>query len=212
MSDCCGTCLNAEFDERNAKNALRGYRRRGPGRETRLLIGALADAGVAGATLLDIGSGVGAVHGELLTRGAERATSVDASRGFEQAARELASERGYADRVVYRSGDFVDVASEVAPADVATLDKVVCCYPDMERLVGLSAERARRLYGLVYPRDGAIVRAIVRLHNVGRRLFRSDFRAYVHPRSAVAALLREHGFRPRSTVHTTLWAIEVYER
>ena len=45
------------------------------------------------------------------------------------------------------------MSDEIEAADVVTLDRVICCYPDMEALVGRSAERALRLYGLVHPRD-----------------------------------------------------------
>ncbi len=42
-------------------------------------------------------------------------------------------------------GDFVEVAGSIQPADIVTLDRVICCYPDVERLVGLSSQRATRL-------------------------------------------------------------------
>jgi hypothetical protein len=41
------------------------------------------------------------------------------------------------------------------------LDRVVNVYPDWQRLIRLSAERGRRLYGLVYPRDTPFVRAAI---------------------------------------------------
>ena len=40
--------------------------------------------------------------------------------------------------------------------DILTLDRVICCYPDMQKLVGLSAKRARKLYGLIYPIEKVI--------------------------------------------------------
>jgi hypothetical protein len=49
-------------------------------------------------------------------------------------------------------GDFIDLAEQVPEADAVTLDRVVCCYPDATTLVGASARKARRVYGLVYPR------------------------------------------------------------
>ncbi len=44
------------------------------------------------------------------------------------------------------------LAESVPPADIAALDRVINVYPGLDRLAGLSAERAQRLYGPVYPR------------------------------------------------------------
>jgi hypothetical protein len=66
--------------------------------------------------------------------------------------------RGHGSRVTYRHGDFVELAESVPPADIVTFDRVISVYPGLDRLAGLSAERARRLFGLVYPRVTRIVR------------------------------------------------------
>ena len=104
------------------------------------------------------------------------------------------------------------VAPHVAPADVVTLDRVVCCYALMEPLLRLSAERCRRLYGLVYPRDRWLARAIVGVQNVFRRLWRNPFRSYVHPVVAMDALIRSLGFTVRHQVRTFAWEVSVYEK
>jgi hypothetical protein len=44
----------------------------------------------------------------------------------------------------------------------------LCCYPDVEALVGQSAARAGWLYGLVVPRDSWLIRAGLRRLNLGR--------------------------------------------
>ena len=106
-----------------------------------------------GATLLDIGGGIGVIQHELLDSGAAQATSVEASSAYLSAARSESERRGLVDRVTYHHGDFVDLAESIQPADVVTLDRVLNVYPDWERLASLSAERARRLYGVVIPRD-----------------------------------------------------------
>jgi hypothetical protein len=53
----------------------------------------------------------------------------------------------YADRIAYQQGDFVALAPQLPQADIVTLQKVICCYPDMRALVGLSSARAGKLYG-----------------------------------------------------------------
>lgn len=212
MSGCCSG-LQTMFDDKTARRDLRRYREKGPSKPTRRLLQALRAGGVGGATVLDIGGGVGAIQHELLDAGADRALGVDASPAYLAAARDEAARRGHGDRVAGREGDFVALADEVDPADVVTLDRVICCYPDMEALVSRSAARARRQYGLVHPRDRWWTRAGVRAGNVALRLARREFRAYVHPVDAVDAVAEAGGLalRSRSGVGP-VWQVSVYSR
>ncbi|HEY7195269.1 MAG TPA: methyltransferase domain-containing protein, partial [Gemmatimonadales bacterium] len=150
---CCGApgCERI-FDRKHASRELRNYRKNGPIATTQALIQSVLRAGVKDDTVLDIGGGVGAIQYDLLKAGARTAVSVDASSAFEAAARGEAKRQGLSDRIKYEAGDFVDLADQIAPADIVTLDRVVCCYPNMEALVRLSAQHSRRIYGLVYPR------------------------------------------------------------
>jgi 2-polyprenyl-3-methyl-5-hydroxy-6-metoxy-1,4-benzoquinol methylase len=212
MPSCCQG-VDDMFGERTAAHDLRRYRKRGPSKSTRALVEQIVGEGVDGATVLDVGGGVGAIQQELLAAGAERATTVEASRAYLRAARDEAARRGTVDRIAYLEGDFVDVAERVEPADVVTLDRVICCYPDMEALVGRSAERARRLYGLVYPRDTWWVRLGVRATNAVMRLRRSAFRAHVHRPADVDAALRRSGLELRGHRHTgPVWQVALYAR
>jgi hypothetical protein len=96
---------------------------------------------------------------------------------------------------------------------VVTLDRVICCYPDMEALVGRSADRALRLYGLVYPRDRWWVAAGLRMTNLAMRIARRAFRAHLHRTSAVDAVARRHGLTPRlSRPIGPVWQLVVYAR
>ena len=212
MSDCCRVTLDDRFGSRVARRQLKQLLRSGPRRETQLLIDALTVALPPDATVLEIGSGLGAVHGALLEAGATHATSVDASTSYVAAALELARERGLETRISYCAGDFTDVAPAIDPADVVALDKVICCYPDADKLVALSADRALRVYGFVVPHDRPVHRFVSRAHNAIQRLLRHDFRSHVHPMSLLDGLLRERGFRLRAEASTLVWAVRVYER
>jgi magnesium-protoporphyrin O-methyltransferase len=176
------------------------------------MIQLLRRAGVDGGTLLDIGGGIGAIQYDLLAAGAREVTAVDASSAYQQAARAEAERRGVSARIQFRLGDFVTLAPQVAAADVVTLDRVVCCYPEMEPLVRLSAERCRRLYGLSYPRYRWPVRAVVGIENAFRRLLGNPFRSFARSVDAMDALIRSLGFTLRSQVRTYVWEIAVYER
>ena len=93
-----------------------------------------------------------------------------------------------------------------------TLDRVVCCYPDAERLVGLSAARVRTAYGLVLPRDRLVVRIAIRLENLWMRLRRKAYRAYAHPTARVDEIAAANGLHPRSERRTAFWRVVVYDR
>src|ERR1041385_5750545 len=68
------------FDERRVRSELATYRRAGPRVTTQGLLGALAATGPAPETLLDIGSGIGALTLGLLKGGVRHAVCVDMSR------------------------------------------------------------------------------------------------------------------------------------
>ena len=211
--DCC-QCqgIEIEFNRKTAAKELGRYRKKGLAKTTRMLIEALKAEGVRGMTLLDIGGGVGAVQHELLRAGVNSATNVDASTSYLEAARQEAERQGCADRVIFRHGDFVELAPDIAPADVVTLDRVICCYHDMQALVGLSSARARHYYGLVYPRDTWWIKPGFAIMNLVLRIWRNQFRIFLHSSEAVDGVVRYHGLERRFYARTALWQVVVYSR
>ena len=211
---CCRHCEDAGelFNSRTARRDLRRYRSRGPSKTTRLLLDALLAQRSDDRTLLDIGGGVGAIPHELLRAGFSHAVQVDASAAYLAAAGEEAGRRGLAERITYHYGDFVDLAPDLPVTDVVTLDRVVCCYPDVQRLVTASAGRARHLYGLVFPRERWFTSAGACLGNAWFRLRGSAFRTYLHPTEQVESILHRCGFRRTTLAHSFLWQIATYAR
>ena len=212
MNCCARESIERQFDGAEVKRMLRRFRRRGPEHSTRLLLDALRSAGDLGESLLDIGGGIGAIHHELLDAGLRKAVEVDISAASIAGAEEETRRRGHEGRVRFVHGDFLDAAPTLDPADVVTLDRVICCYPDMERLVATSADKSKRLYGAVYPRDTWGMRIGVKLVNLWQRLIRSDFRAYMHSPRAIALVLSSHGLVLRSRQHTIAWEVSVFTR
>jgi magnesium-protoporphyrin O-methyltransferase len=210
----CCSCQEIEnqFGSDTAKRDLRRFQRRGPIRSTRILIDDLLKAGVAGASVLDIGGGIGAIHHALLNAGASDAIHVDLSPDYITVAREESARRGHASRVRFVQGDFVAVAADIPDADVVTLDRVICCYPEMDSLIGRAAGKARRLVGTVYPRDVWWVRLGVRLGNIVRGLRRTAFRVFVYRPAAIDDAFRRRGFERRLCHRTFLWEVVTYAR
>ena len=211
--DCCDPSVyDDHFDERNARAQLKTYLRDGPRGSTTRLISELSAGGVDGLTVLDIGAGVGAVHHELIAGGAASATDVDASGPYLEAARGEETRRGTVDRVTYLKGDAVALGDAIPAADLVALDRVVCCYPDMERLVKLAATRTRRRLGIVVPRDDAWARAVVAVMNVFSGLGKRPLLAYVHRARDITAVAAAAGLVPASTHRGGIWQTLVFVR
>jgi magnesium-protoporphyrin O-methyltransferase len=205
-------CFDEIFGEGDARSELRQLRRSGPRSTSRQLIDGLAGGDPTGLTVLDIGAGVGAVHLELLGRGAASAVDIDASSAYIAASREEAARRGLLDLVRYEKADFVTVAGDLEPADLVALDRVVCCYRDMPGLLDRAARLTRRRLGLVLPRDTWLMRSFETLGAGWFRLRRKAYRPYVHRIAAVDAVVASAGLRPLSRRQGLLWLMIVYER
>lgn len=208
----CSCCYDDAFDPEFAASELRLYRRRGPGRASKALADALSRTNVSGLSVLDIGGGVGSVHHLLLERGAASATDVDASSGYLAVAREEAAARNLQDRVTFHHGDFVELAADIEPADLVALDRVVCCYPDVEALVSRAAERTRHRLAITLPPDVWLARVVIRLVNVWEWLTRSDLRIHCHPHARVDAAAEAAGLVPVSSTAVGSWRLLVFER
>lgn len=211
--DACG-CVDfaSIFDRRTAERDRDRYHRSGPDRSTRALLDMIGRYRVSDATVLDVGGGIGVIDLELLRAGAARAVLVDASAAYLDIARQEAQRGGLTDRMRFVQGDLVARADEITAADIVTLDRVVCCYPDVEALVGATAARAGTVYGLVLPRDRWLIRVGIRLVNLGFRIRRRAYRAYAHANPAIDESLAAIGLRPRHEGGTFFWRVVVYDR
>jgi magnesium-protoporphyrin O-methyltransferase len=200
------------YDGLNAAADLRRWREGRLHRPTQELIEVLLANGVQDAKVLDVGAGVGAVHVALLEAGAAAAIDVDASREFLATAREEAERRGLDGRIEYRYGDFVEVGGDLPPADIVTLDSVICCYPYLEPLLDAATRSHPRLVGITFPRDVWWMRAFMRLYNAVQLLRRNPARYFVHRHASLQHWMHEVGYR---TVHEggiRPWRVVVYRR
>jgi magnesium-protoporphyrin O-methyltransferase len=188
------------------------YRKKGLDKTTRRMVGFLEQRGIEGATVLEIGGGVGEIQLELLKRGAARTVNLELSSAYEEEAERLLREAGLEDRAERRLHDIAVDSEGVEAADVVVLHRVVCCYPDYERLLGAAAQRARRLLVFSYPPRNAVSRLFIAASNLVFQLRRREFRSYAHPPSAMLAVLAEHGLRPTFAHHPLVWQVSGLER
>jgi magnesium-protoporphyrin O-methyltransferase len=212
LSSCQCQGHDSQFGARHAEKDLKRYRKSGPDATTRLLLDALMTQGLQDATLLDVGAGIGVVHHELLSAGARSAIHVDATNANIDVAEQEATRQGHREQVSFLCGDFVDLAPEIPATDIVTLDRVICCYSNMEQLVDASAAKARRLYGAVYPRERWLSKVWIALANLARRMLGNPFQTYIHPISAIDRTLERNGLQRRWVRDTFSWRVAVYSR
>ena len=200
------------FDARFAERVARRYRTRGLDRPSRRLADFLVGQGIEGATVLEVGGGVGEIELELLRAGAAHATNLELSPGYEREAAKLREEAGLADRAELRLHDLAVDSGSVEPADVVVLHRVVCCYPDYERLLAAAADRARRLLVFSYPPRNPLTRAFVAVQHAVFRIMGREYRAFAHPPAAMLAVLERHGLAPVYRHRGLVWQIAGLER
>ena len=200
------------FSPRTARRSLERYRSKGLDEIERRIVASAQEAGIQGARVLEIGGGIGVIQAELLEVGAATGEIVELVRAYEPYARELASDKGLADRVTFRVVDLMENPDAVEPADVVVLNRVVCCSPDGIELTGIAGRLARRTLVLSYPRDVVWVRLGVGLINLGQRLFGRSFRAFVHSPAKLRAAVEEQGLRATDLGRTAFWEYSTLER
>ncbi len=212
-----GGCCNARgcddfFGERFARRVADRYRKRGLDKTSQRIVDAVADRGLADATVLEVGGGVGEIQIELLKRGALRTVNLELSAAYDAEAQRLLAEAGLEGRAERRLHDIAVDPAGVQAADVVVLHRVVCCYPDYERLLTAAAGRARRLLVFSYPRRNAASRALIALQNAAFRLTRKQFRTFAHPPEEMLAVLRARGLDATFAHHGLAWQVAGLER
>jgi hypothetical protein len=188
-----------------ARRSLERVRSKGLDGLEREMVAAAAAGGLAGARVLEVGGGIGAMQAELLEAGADRGEIVELVSAWEPYALELARERGLAGRTAFSVVDILERPEAVAPADVVVLNRVVCCSPDGVELTGEAARHTRRALVLSFPRDVFWVRPFIRGLNAWMWLLRRSYRAFVHPPSALIAAAESEGLRRAAEGRGRLW-------
>jgi magnesium-protoporphyrin O-methyltransferase len=212
MAECCSARgYDTVFTEKVASRDARRYRRRGLDENSRRLVGFAVRHGVDGATVLDVGGGVGTLGLELLKAGAARAVTVELSPAYDGPALELAREAGFGDRVERRVVDFAQ-ADGLPEADVVVMHRVVCCYPDGEGLVEAAGSRAQRVLAFSYPRRTWWTVGGERIMNAFLRLRRTDFRGFVHRPERLLGAAEDRGLRLEQLHEGPLWHIAGFAR
>ncbi len=212
--DCCTYTegANQQFGEARAGKDAQEYAKQGLNSHSRAMLELVSERGAKDITLLEIGSGIGAVTLELLKRGAAKAINIEASSAYFDAARSLAKQAGFGDQITYQRADFAAEAGQVSAADVVIMHRVVCCYPDMNALVSAAAQHSLRPLAISYPVDSWYMRLATNAENFFRRVKGSTFRMYIHSPHAIFETASAHGLKPIRETSSGVWRLVLFER
>jgi 2-polyprenyl-3-methyl-5-hydroxy-6-metoxy-1,4-benzoquinol methylase len=213
MASCCDPRgCDDFFTPRLARRAAKRYREKGLDKTAQRMVAFLKERGIEGATVLEVGGGVGEIQIELLKRGAAHAVNLELSPAYDEEATRLFREAGVEAKAERRLHDIAADPEGVGPADVVVLHRVVCCYPDYARLLGAAADHARRLLVVSYPPRNAVSRLLVGAQNLLFKVRGKEFRTFAHPPRRMTAVLEERGLRRSYAHHPLVWQIAGFER
>ena len=226
MNDCCAFIddsnaqeLDTAFNEAVVTKDLKRYLKHGPRKSSRILVSLLQKhRSRQDTSLCDIGSGIGSVAHAFLNHADTKVSVVESSSAYIKVSQEEARRQGNYNRIEYYQGDYTHLASDLGPHDVVCLDRVICCYPDMDTLLGLSAVNTKSLLAIVIPRDTIFHRMLVQtlgiMYRVGTlfntRVISPHF--YMHRMSDINETVRWCGLAPLASKTTFFWRIALYQR
>jgi Methyltransferase domain len=190
----------------------RRYQKKGLDKTALVMVEFLKSRGIEGATVLEIGGGVGEIQVELLKHGADHAVNLELSPAYDKEAALLLREANLEERAERRLHDIAADPDAVEPADVVVLHRVVCCYPDYARLLSTAAAHANRLFVFSYPPRNSLSRLFVGGQNLVFRMLGREFRSFVHPPSKMLAAVETKGFRQTLTHPALIWQVAGLER
>lgn len=212
MSDCCNPMGYQDFfDEKGARRSLRQYDKRGLDSMAQSMVDYLVSRGMEGRSVLEAGGGIGAIQVELLKAGAVGVVNVELSGGYEGTAKRLLRREGLAGKVERLIGDFTETAPGLVADDVV-MNRVICCYPFMESLVGTALASSRRFLAAAFPRDRLPSRVALAMGNFYCKVTGVDFRSYIHPPEAIIETARTAGFEPVHQARDMVWNAVVFEK
>jgi SAM-dependent methyltransferase len=205
------------FDAKVAERVAKGQ---DPGQDPGLvavsqrLRDALLSLDPTGRTVLELGCGRGGLLLRLVEAGAARATGLDLSPASIDEARNRFEQAQLSERAHLSVGDAARVPLE--PHDWVILDRVMCCYADVEGLLANTLPAARHIYAFTVPTSrgwrGVIARLEEWFENAWNSLRDRACPGYVHNLDLIEERLVSAGFRLRLRDRQRLWHIAVYER
>lgn len=215
-ADCCVATskIAAHFDVRIAELTADGDDLPEMVDVSAMLLKLMGDVGAAAPSVLELGCGSGALTVELLRRGATSADAIDLSPDMLDVAKRRAAEADVSDRVTFEHGD-ASVAT-LAAHDWVVLDRVFCCFPDVDRLLTNALNAASRRLAFSVPNSrgwrGLMNQVMWRSSNLPLHFGGSGCPGFVHSIDRIEARLAAAGFARRDSARLGLWYATVWDR
>ena len=173
----------------------------------------LRDTALRRPSVLELGCGTAALGVALLEMGAARLTGIDLSPASIDLARQRADAAGFAEAATFEVGNAV--ATTAHPHDWVILDRVICCYGDVEALVGRAISLAGDRIAISVPESRGwrgLVNRPLWLAEFAWDRWQGGCRGYVHDLRRVERNLAAAGFTPAASDRIGLWHIGIYDR
>ena len=216
MGSCCRTGANCSgtsaFFSRWSGSYAKRFRKGNLDRIQKHLVEGIKRGVLRGSSVLDIGCGVGQVHLTLLKEGADRSLGIDLSDAMLTEAKRFADKSGLSERVSYANGDFVQLSSSVPESDITVLDKVVCCYENLDELILKSTAKTKSTFALTHPQENLLTKGFFKGHEAIAKLLRWDFHPFWHDWAGMKSRILAQGFTLRYEHSTLTWHALVFER
>ena len=213
MSACCDPDgYRKMFRTSEAEKRGRKYRKKGLDSTAGPMVRHIVDGGVGDRSVLEVGGGSATALAEILSAGAESGVTVDISDAYLPVARRVLAEAGVSDRADVRVADFVLDTEAFESADIVFLNRVLCCYPGMEKMVDAAAGHSLGVLAMSYPRDRWFVRVIGRAGNWFLRRRKVGFQVHIHDPAAIDARAAAAGFEATGSGTTIVWHWRVWQR
>jgi magnesium-protoporphyrin O-methyltransferase len=131
---------------------------------------------------------------------------------YETAAGDLLRKAGLEDRVERKLMDFAEADADVEAADIVIMNRVICCYPDMPKLVGVAAAHTRQVLVLSFPRETWWTRQGLSLANLVLRIARRGFQVFVHRPERILATAEDNGLTATLNQSGVFWQVAAFRR
>jgi SAM-dependent methyltransferase len=175
---------------------------------------ALLSLGPADRTVLELGCGRGGLLLQLMQAGAARATGVDLSPASIDAARNRFAQAQLSERAHLSTGDAAHVPLE--RHDWVILDRVICCYADVDQLLSNSLPAAKHVFAFTVPTSrgwrGVLARVEWWFDDAWSSVRGRPCPSFVHNLDLIEQRLATAGFRLRHSDQLRIWHIALYER
>lgn len=218
MCPCCNgnediNDLDNFFDERYQFAAANKYLKRGLDPKSQTLIDWVVPKLDGSQTIMEIGCGGGMVHHELLRKNkVQRAIGIDVSSAGIKAATQNAEKFNLMEQIDYHQVDFAQTADQFEPADFVVMDRVICCYPYLNLLLGQAAEKASKYLAISFPVENILSKLAIWGCTQCLKLIGQRYHPYLHGHANIQQTAEAAGMQLMHRDRNFIWSIMVFER